>query len=652
MASQQGLMMSELPILQTVSGEEYVEVIHREGTGPYDNYRVLVSKIRDVSTAYDFAVSNGFAGTLAEWLACTQAIYARDATKFGKVLVADNQGVGQWTEISGLVDGLEAEFNQILLQAQSAATAAAASAGASDTSADAAAASVTAATAAKDTAQGFAGDAQSSVAQANAAREAAESAVTTTQGLVTQAGAARDAGEGFATAAAASATEAQDFAQAASISRNAAEAAVGQAQLAVATVEEIVTDVTASVDAAAQSATTAQTAAAQAIAAKDATVPLAAAVETSVAQAAASKDAAAVSATTATDSALAAIAAKNTTEAFANAAGASADEASNAATAADLAKDDAATSVTTAQALVVEAQDARDASETAAASAASSATETQTATLQAVNAKDAAGVSAGQAQQSALDAEAAATTAVAAAEEATLAAATAVAAAEEATTGGATSAQGAKADTALQPADLGVTVASLVAGMVPSSQLPSYVDDVLDYATFATLPATGEAGKIYVTATPYTSGEVTSSQFRWSGSAYVPIIASPGTTDAVTEGSVNLYHTAVRVMATLLSGFSTATATPVTDADSVLSALGKLQAQIALNMTNPMTAAGDMIFGGVAGVPSRLAKGTDGQGLVLVAGQPAWVTPPSYVSQATYDAAMGDIAAALAAILG
>lgn len=31
-------------------------------------------------------------------------------------------------------------------------------------------------------------------------------------------------------------------------------------------------------------------------------------------------------------------------------------------------------------------------------------------------------------------------------------------------------------------------------GRVPSGQLPSYVDDVLEYANFAAFPATGETG--------------------------------------------------------------------------------------------------------------------------------------------------------------
>jgi hypothetical protein len=169
----------------------------------------------------------------------------------------------------------------------------------------------------------------------------------------------------------------------------------------------------------------------------------------------------------------------------------------------------------------------------------------------------------------------------------------------------------------LLPADIGVSVAGLVAGKVPSSQLPSYVDDVLDFANFAALPGAGETGKIYVLATPYTSGGITSSQFRWSGSAYVPIVASPGTTDAVTEGVVNLYFSNARALAAV----------------------------------NPMTTAGDMVYGGTGGVPTRRAKGVDGQLLLMVGGLPAWANSP-YVLQTTYDTDMGNIAAALAAILG
>jgi hypothetical protein len=122
--------------------------------------------------------------------------------------------------------------------------------------------------------------------------------------------------------------------------------------------------------------------------------------------------------------------------------------------------------------------------------------------------------------------------------------------------------------------------ADLVDGKVAASQLPSYVDDVLEYADFASLPATGEAGKIYVLATPYTSGGVTSSQYRWSGTAYAPIIASPGSSDAVTEGATNLYFTAQRVRDTILTGLSTATGTVVNATHTFLQAIGFLQKQV------------------------------------------------------------------------
>jgi hypothetical protein len=76
-------------------------------------------------------------------------------------------------------------------------------------------------------------------------------------------------------------------------------------------------------------------------------------------------------------------------------------------------------------------------------------------------------------------------------------------------------------------------------GLVPSSLLPSYVDDVLEYVNLAGFPGTGETGKIYV-------AKDTNKIYRWSGSTYVEISASPGSTDAVTEGSTNLYFTNAR----------------------------------------------------------------------------------------------------------
>lgn len=61
--------------------------------------------------------------------------------------------------------------------------------------------------------------------------------------------------------------------------------------------------------------------------------------------------------------------------------------------------------------------------------------------------------------------------------------------------------------------------ADLENGKVPSSQLPSYVDDVLEYASLSVFPATGEAGKIYIALD-------TNKTYRWSGSTYVEISES------------------------------------------------------------------------------------------------------------------------------
>lgn len=88
-------------------------------------------------------------------------------------------------------------------------------------------------------------------------------------------------------------------------------------------------------------------------------------------------------------------------------------------------------------------------------------------------------------------------------------------------------------------------------GKVPSTQLPSYVDDVLEFTQLDQLPNPGELGKIYVVTS-------TNLQYRWSGSDYVEISKSlalgetsstayPGdkgkaTTDVVNSLSDNLVN--------------------------------------------------------------------------------------------------------------
>lgn len=81
--------------------------------------------------------------------------------------------------------------------------------------------------------------------------------------------------------------------------------------------------------------------------------------------------------------------------------------------------------------------------------------------------------------------------------------------------------------------------------LVPSVNLPAYVDDVVEYSTKTSFPSTGTTGVIYVALD-------TNKVWRWSGSTYIEISGSPGTTDAVPEGVTNLYYTTARMQSGLV----------------------------------------------------------------------------------------------------
>lgn len=138
---------------------------------------------------------------------------------------------------------------------------------------------------------------------------------------------------------------------------------------------------------------------------------------------------------------------------------------------------------------------------------------------------------------------------------------------------------------------------------IPASQLPSYVDDVLEYAALANFPATGEGGKIYIAINQGTAANPTR-QYRWTGSVYAEINPSPGTTDALTEGSTNLYFNESRVRNTVLTGLSLASSAAVAATDSVLAAFGKIQARLNMLGTaanaNVQASAADVTTGVVA----------------------------------------------------
>jgi hypothetical protein len=137
---------------------------------------------------------------------------------------------------------------------------------------------------------------------------------------------------------------------------------------------------------------------------------------------------------------------------------------------------------------------------------------------------------------------------------------------------------------AIPAAELGLSVAQLVDGTVPAAQLPAFVDDVLEFDSFALFPTVGERGKIYVDLSD-------DNTYRWSGSQYIEISKAPVfqvngkvgnvtlTTSDIAEGT-NLYFTAQRVRDTVLTGLSLVTNAAITASDTVLSAFGKLQKQL------------------------------------------------------------------------
>lgn len=143
-------------------------------------------------------------------------------------------------------------------------------------------------------------------------------------------------------------------------------------------------------------------------------------------------------------------------------------------------------------------------------------------------------------------------------------------------------------------------VATLAAdGKVPASQLPSFVDDVIEAANFAALPATGEASKLYVTLD-------NNKVFRWSGTVYIEVSASAGNADTATklttartiaasgdatwsvnfDGSANVSSTLTLANTAVTAGsFGTSTAVPVVTFDSK----GRATAASAVAIAFPVT---------------------------------------------------------------
>lgn len=93
-------------------------------------------------------------------------------------------------------------------------------------------------------------------------------------------------------------------------------------------------------------------------------------------------------------------------------------------------------------------------------------------------------------------------------------------------------------------------------GKVPAAQLPSYVDDVLEFSTKAQFPQTGETGKIYVS-------KDTNLTYRWTGTQYLEISQSlalgetPSTAYPGDKGKTN--RDALNSMPTKITSYLTPT---------------------------------------------------------------------------------------------
>ncbi|WP_051164444.1 hypothetical protein [Nocardia testacea] len=153
-------------------------------------------------------------------------------------------------------------------------------------------------------------------------------------------------------------------------------------------------------------------------------------------------------------------------------------------------------------------------------------------------------------------------------------------------------------------------------GLLPAVHLPSYVDDVLEYASTSAFPASGVAGKIYVALD-------TNRVYRWGGSSYTEISPSPGSTDAVPEGAANKYFTEARAQAALAGPLA-----------------GKADASSVVHLSGAETITGPKTFDASPTVPAPSAAGHAARKADVDAkvGSDGTVVTLVRITQAQYDA--------------
>jgi len=173
-------------------------------------------------------------------------------------------------------------------------------------------------------------------------------------------------------------------------------------------------------------------------------------------------------------------------------------------------------------------------------------------------------------------------------------------------------------------------------GLVPSTQLPSYVDDVLEYTNLASFPVTGTTGKIYVDL-------ATNKIYRWSGSTYIEVSPTVGTIWGGISGTLanqtDLQNVLNAKQATLSgTGFvkstagtisydtntylttssATTTYVPYTGASgNVNLGTNNISANNFLNAFSNITASGTQVVLTVASAPEIVVNGSGGQTIKL-----------------------------------
>ena len=134
-------------------------------------------------------------------------------------------------------------------------------------------------------------------------------------------------------------------------------------------------------------------------------------------------------------------------------------------------------------------------------------------------------------------------------------------------------------------------VATLDAGgKVPASQLPSYVDDVVEYANFATFPVSGVSGILYIAID-------TNKQYRWSGSVYIEITSGAVSSVASKTGAVILEIADITNLQTILYGKALTTHThAISDVAGLQTALDGKASSTALSTLTTNVGATDTDF--------------------------------------------------------